>query len=301
MQYVGELASLTVAFLWSIGPSFFTLAGNRVGAWIINRLRMLYGLLIVMGIHWVIYGMPLPLDASGDRWLWLGLSGFVGLALGDIALFNAFTTIGTRLSMLIYSLAPVMSAIAGLLFFDESLSTLQFLAIIITISAITYVGLLGMGKEDNIEKKSKKYRLGILSAFLGAIGQAFGLILSKMGIYGDFPALSGLVIRLLGGALFIWFITLIQKQVKSTFIIIKNDPKAHLFTWMGTLTGPVGGIYFSLVGLKYTSLGIASILQSLSPIFLLPIAAIVFKEKITWKAVLGTLIAMLGVALLFIG
>ena len=301
MAYIGELASLMVAFLWSIGPSFFTLAGNRVGSWVVNRTRMLFALALVMGIHWIIYGIPLPFDAAPDRWLWLGLSGVIGLALGDIALFNAFTSIGTRLSMLIYSLAPVISAIAGLLFFDETLSYIQIIAIFITVGAITYVGTLGTGNNDAVQKKSKKYIIGVFSAIIGAICQAFGLILSKMGIYGDFPALSGLVIRLLGGAILIWIITLFQKQVKSTFIAMKNDPKSHLFTWIGTLTGPVGGIYFSLVGLKFTSLGIASVLQSLSPIFLLPIAAIVFKEKITWKAIVGTIIAMIGVALLFLG
>ncbi len=302
MFYIGEIASLMVAFLWSIGPTYFTLAGNKLGPWVVNRTRMIYALLLVMIIHIFIYGSLLPLDASLDRWIWLFLSGVIGLGLGDIALFYAFTTIGTRLSMLIYSLAPVLSAIAGIMFFNEKLSFIQIIAILITITAIAYVGALSKEKKDDIDSiESKKYWLGIGAAILAAIGQALGLILSKMGIAGDFPTISGLLIRLLGGAVLIWGMAIFQKQVSYTIQAVKKDRKSHLYIWIGTLTGPIGGIYFSLLGLKYTTLGIASVLQSLSPIFLLPIGVIVFREKITWKAIVGTIVAMVGVAILFLG
>ncbi len=302
MLYIGEIASLMVAFLWSIGPTCFTLAGNRIGSWVVNRTRMIYALFLVMIIHLIIYGSLLPFDANLYRWVWLFLSGVIGLGLGDIALFYAFTTIGTRLSMLIYSLAPVISAIAGIIFFKEKLSYIQIIAILITVAAISYVGVFSKEKKEKLDiEDSKKYWLGIVAAILAAIGQALGLILSKMGIVGDFPAMSGLAIRLLGGTVLIWGMTVFQGQIKSTIQSVKNDNKSHFYILIGTLTGPIGGIYFSLLGLKYTTLGMASVLQSLSPIFLLPIGAIIFHEKITWKAIIGTIIAMIGVAMLFLG
>lgn len=301
MLYIGEISSLIVAFLWSIGPTFFTLAGNRIGSWAVNRTRIIYALFVVIIIHFFVYGSFFPFEAGLNRWIWLGLSGIIGLGFGDIALFYAFTTIGTRLSMLIYSLAPVISAMAGLFFWGEHLSIIQIIAMIVTVLAITYVGVLSNEREANFKIKSKNYWIGFLAAILGAIGQALGLIFSKMGIYGDFPALSGLVIRLLGGTILIWGMTFLKKQVKDTIDSIKEDKKSHLYIWIGTLTGPIGGIYFSLLGLKYASLGVASVLQSLSPIFLLPIGALIFHEKISFKAVIGTVVAMIGVAFIFLG
>jgi drug/metabolite transporter (DMT)-like permease len=46
--------------------------------------------------------------------------------------------------------------------------------------------------------------------------------------------------------------------------------------------------------------GVASTLMSLPPIFLLPIGRFVFKETISKRAVTGTIIALAGVAALFL-
>lgn len=66
------------------------------------------------------------------------------------------------------------------------------------------------------------------------------------------------------------------------------------------MLGPVIGVLLSLVALARARLGIASTLMSLSPVLLIPISHFLFKEKITWRAVAGTVIALSGAALLFL-
>jgi drug/metabolite transporter (DMT)-like permease len=68
----------------------------------------------------------------------------------------------------------------------------------------------------------------------------------------------------------------------------------------GVIMGPVLGVWLSLVAVQRTSVGIASTLTSLTPIFLIPISYVVFSERITRQAVLGTLIAFAGTVLLFL-
>jgi drug/metabolite transporter (DMT)-like permease len=41
-------------------------------------------------------------------------------------------------------------------------------------------------------------------------------------------------------------------------------------------------------------------LMALPPVIILPISYFVFKEKIDWQAVLGTALAIVGVAILFL-
>jgi len=41
-------------------------------------------------------------------------------------------------------------------------------------------------------------------------------------------------------------------------------------------------------------------LIALTPVILLPISYFVFKERIRWQAILGTLLAIIGVATLFL-
>jgi len=54
-----------------------------------------------------------------------------------------------------------------------------------------------------------------------------------------------------------------------------------------------------LFAIQNTNIGIASTIIALPPIFLLPVSYFIFKEKISWQAVAGTLTAITGVGLLF--
>ncbi len=68
----------------------------------------------------------------------------------------------------------------------------------------------------------------------------------------------------------------------------------------GAFSGPFIGVTLSLVALGNAQVGVASTLMSLTPAFLLPFSAIVFKEPIWRRAVYGTVLALAGVALLFL-
>jgi len=50
---------------------------------------------------------------------------------------------------------------------------------------------------------------------------------------------------------------------------------------------------------QLTHVGIASTLMSLSPVILLPLSHRVFKERITPRTILGTVVALVGVAMIF--
>ena len=60
------------------------------------------------------------------------------------------------------------------------------------------------------------------------------------------------------------------------------------------------GVWLSLVAVQRTSVGVASTLTSLTPIFLIPISYAVFKERPTRQTVIGTLVAVAGTVLLFV-
>lgn len=132
-----------------------------------------------------------------------------------------------------------------------------------------------------------------------ALGQALGLFFSKKGLADNFPALSGNLIRILFATITIWLIPIFQGRVADSIKKLSN-PKARLGILGGALFGPYLGVWLSLVAVQNTYIGIASTLMALPPIFLLPLAHWIFKEKITPRAIFGTIIAILGVALLFL-
>jgi drug/metabolite transporter (DMT)-like permease len=81
---------------------------------------------------------------------------------------------------------------------------------------------------------------------------------------------------------------------------LADDRHALLPILGGAITGPFIGVWLSLIAVQLTQVGVASTLIALPPVFMLPIGAIVFKEKVGPGAIAGTVVAMVGVALLFL-
>jgi drug/metabolite transporter (DMT)-like permease len=295
---LGELASLATAVLWTGSATFFSIASRRLGSAVLNRTRLLLAVIFLLVTHTILLGSPLPLDASPDRWLWLGLSGVIGLAIGDAMLFQAYVLIGPRLGLLMLSTAPLISTLLAWVLLGERLLPIEWFAVLLTIAGIAWVVTRGSGPILNHHRPH--YVQGILLGLGAAAGQATGLTLSKMGLGGDFPALSGVVIRMLAGFVALWGWTLLRGGIGETFTRWSQDRAALLPATAGAIVGPFLGVWMSLIGVQLARVGVASTIMALPPVFSLPVSRFILKEKINWQAWAGTFVAMAGIALLFL-
>jgi drug/metabolite transporter (DMT)-like permease len=296
---MGELAGLCTSFFWALSSIFFTRAGKQIGSVNVNRIRLVFAVILVMGAHLVTEGTFLPLSASPSRWLWLGLSGLVGLALGDTFTFQAYVMIGNRLGTLVMALSPVIGVLIGWILMGEHLALVEVAGVLLSVGGVALV-VLKSRSGNGAPHDRRHYAIGILCALGGAGCQAGGLALAKQGLGGDFPAISGLVIRMIVSLVAIWAVALVMGQMKSTWLAAKCNPAAIRSVASGAFVGPFLGVWFSLMAVQLTYVGIASTLTSLAPVFLLPISRWVFKEEVSRWAVAGTVIAMSGVAVIFL-
>jgi drug/metabolite transporter (DMT)-like permease len=297
MTYLGEIAALLTSVFWTITAVVFTESSRRVGSMVTNRVRLVIALIYLLLINLVLFGQPLPLNAGSDRWLWLGLSGIVGLSLGDMFLFRAYELIGARMGMLMMSLAPVIGAIIAWLFFGETLRFGQIIGIAITLVGIAWV--VATRPADNSRRHGIS-KLGLFYGFLAAVGQALGLVLSKQAMANDFSPFAANVIRMLAATAVFWLLTFTQRQAGPTLRSVRTHPAALKLLALGALVGPVLGVSASLLAVQHAEIGVASTLMALPPVFLLPIGYFFFKERFGWQTVMGTLVAIVGVAVLFL-
>ncbi len=297
MFYIGEIAAIITSLTFAVNSALFTMAGREVGAVVVNRLRLLAASIFLIIAHWLFLGSPWPISAGFDRWFWLGLSGIVGLVLGDLFLFQAFVWVGPGLSMLMMSLAPILAALIAWIFLGERLRILQVVGIVVTLMGVIWVVI-----EKNSSRQSQKdhYVKGILYGLGGAAGQALGFVLAKIGLTENFSPISGNYIRMIIALIVIWAITIIQKQFSSTISQALSNPKAVWKIIGGAFSGPFIGVSLSLFALQQTSIGVASTLMALPPLFLIPIDHFYFKEKFGWGAIVGTFLALGGVGILFL-
>ena len=290
MPYLGEIAALVVAICWTLSALFFEKAGRKIGSLSVNIIRLVWAFLLLGVTLLFTKHTFFPLDATAYQWFWLGLSGIVGLFLGDLFLFKSYLLIGSRTATLIMSTVPVITATVGWFFLEEILSLKSILAIIISITGIV-IAISDRRLKINVPVK------GLLYAFGGALGQAFGLILSKKGI-GDYDPISATQIRILFGMVcFIIMITLLRRWPKVKEAL--RDKSGIRAVSIGSFFGPFLGITLSLYAIQNTQTGIASTFMALVPVFIIVPSAIMFKEKITPHHVIGAIVSIIGVSLFF--
>jgi drug/metabolite transporter (DMT)-like permease len=293
---VGLLAALGAASIWSVASILFSAANRHMQPSTINLLRLLVALVLMFGLHLSQTGFLLP-EASETQWLYLGLSGVIGLGLGDLALFYAFDAVGPRLAMLIAASAPVMAAILGFIFLREQLSLLAIFGILLALFGIVWV----VSEKGDSTNKKKNIQNGVIFGLLAAAGQAIGVLLTKQGMTHGAPlsAPDAALIRMLTASSVmlplqsIWFF---QRKSNAEQNFKKGLPLIVIGSIMGTLIG----MSLSMVAARNAELGKAQTILSLPPVLILPLSYYVQKEKITARAVVGALIAVAGTALLFI-
>ena len=117
---------------------------------------------------------------------------------------------------------------------------------------------------------------------------------------GNFPPFAGTLIRMIAAFVTLWIVASFQRQVGVTVDNMRRRPQVLGWVAFGALFGPVIGVSLSLLAVQHTGIGVASTLMALPPVFMLPISYFVFKERFGWQAIAGTLLAMAGVALLFL-
>ncbi|MBC7196606.1 MAG: DMT family transporter [Deferribacterales bacterium] len=296
MGIIGQLSALGTALSWTLVGIFLGKASPRIGSFSTNFFKLLFGFLFLSITAFITRGIMFPVDANLKNWIYLIISGFVGFFIGDYFMLKAYIEVGVRISMLMMATSPPLTALLEYLLFKESISLRSFFGMVITLLGIAIVIL---SKDDDVDKMRVKYSFrGLMFAFIGAFGQAGGLILSKVGIEG-LNILAATQIRIIGG--FLSF--LIFAIFTGGFLELKKsltDKPAIGYTALGAFFGPFIGVSLSLVSLKYITAGISSTITSITPITIIPFSIKIFNEKISFKEILGAIISVFGVALLFV-
>lgn len=310
MPHTGEIISLVVAACWTATALFADIASHRLGSMTVNVIRLVLASVFLGLLLWATIGAPYPLYADKAAWFWLALSALVGYVFGDFCLFNSYLVIGARFGQLFMTLAPPIAAIAGWILLGETMTWKSWLAMAVTISGIA-ISILSRG-----EGHSLHFSLPVKGILLGigaGMGQGVGLVLSKIGLQhyqealpADVPALmnqmlpfaSTLIRALVGSAGFVCLMAL-QRNLKHFKTAVK-DHKGMRFAVLTTLFGPVIGVSLSLMAIQYANAGIASTLMALTPVLIILPYALIYKQPVRAKEILGVAVSMAGVAMFFL-
>ena len=305
MTYIGELISIGVAFSWTATALLSEFGSKRLGNLTLNVLRMALALLFSLVLFLVVTGSPLPAGASSEACFWMLLSGLVGYVIGDFCLFQCYIIIGSRFGQLFMTLAPLAAALMAWVTLGQQMTVMSIVAMLVTLFGIS-VSVLGRGEKHKVSLKLPLN--GVLFAIGAALCQGVGLVLSKIGMdhYETDAAMPDWLIPfsanfyrcvagIIGFAILHYF-----HDGMAPFRDALRDRKGLSVAIATTIFGPFVGVGFSLMAVQYTAAGIASTLMAMTPIIIILPSYWLFHEKITWKAVVGAFISVIGVSLFFL-
>ncbi|MDF2533236.1 MAG: hypothetical protein K0Q65_2817 [Clostridia bacterium] len=295
-SHLGELAALATAVCWTFTAIAFESAGKKVGSLSVNIIRLIIAFALLSIFTFFTRGIGLPIDATGTNWFWLLISGLIGFVIGDLFLFQAYVLIGSRISLLIMSSVPPIAAITGFFLMGERITLLGMLGMAITIGGIALV-ILSRSADEKKVKLSHPAK-GLLYAFIGALGQSFGLVFSKFGM-GDYNPFAATQIRIIAALVGFCVIITMSKRWNEVTASFKNKIAIREIS-IGSFFGPFLGVSLSLLAVQHTATGIVSTITSISPILIIPASIMIFKEKVLPKEIFGALICLIGVSFLFL-
>jgi len=224
-------------------------------------------------------------------------SGIIGIGLGDTFYLKSLQTIGTRKTLSIETLSPLIAALSGQIFINENLATKSWVGIIIV--SISLFIILKKGndfKRENSPFLEKNNFMIFSFPFLSVLCAVLGGLLSRMVfLQSNLSPFLTTEIRLLGAIIFL----IILKRFKINFFL-KNIKKTQQKRFLiSIILGTNIGILLQQVVFKTLPIGVGWALLSTSPVISLFFAKKEERE-ITKKIIFFTCFLFFGLTLIII-
>ncbi|MGZ5479778.1 MAG: DMT family transporter, partial [Candidatus Aminicenantales bacterium] len=206
----------------------------------------------------------------------------------DTLFFYALNRLGASLTAIVdcfYS--PFVIALSFVLL-GERLTLVQLVGAALVLSAV-----LTLSKEGRLEKIGRKdLALGVLFGVLAMFFVAFGIVMVKP-VLGSVSVYWATFVRLAGGSLALAVLVPFLRNRRAILA-----PLLELRNWKALAPAAFFGSYLSLIlwmgGMKYAQASVAAVLNQLNTIFIVIIAAIFLKERLTGWKILAVILAFAG-------
>lgn len=261
---------------------------------------------VFLGLYAYFFGAGM----GGGGFQILFISGCLGFGLGDLALFQAYPRIGSRLTMMIVqTLAAPMAAVTEWLWLGNTMTGRE-----IACSAIILTGVgIALAPKEHLHIPRKQLVAGVLFGLIAAYGQGFGAVLSRKAYEvihdtgGHIDGISAAFQRIIGGVLVSGIFVLVVKRREITAQLPgakhpEDLPKVNPDRWrkgwywmvMNGLAGPTFGVSCYQWALLEKGTGVVLPIVALTPLVVIPLALLIEKEKPTPRSIVGGVIAVFG-------
>lgn len=292
---IGEVAALTAALMWSISSLFWRRVELSAGA--MNLSKNVLGLVLMLlhlgALSWFTHQAAFTASVSSVGLLIL--SGLVGVAIGDTLFLRSLQILGPRISLMMATTSPIFSVVLGWVFLQEQLLMIVVVGILLTVAGLIIVLTDRGAAQEAPDLYPGKVAVGVWCGIAGALCQSVGGVLSRAGSQ-DCSGLEAAIYRVaVGMVVLVIFYHWRGKLKPIVHSVVRFDmmrlllPATVLGTWMG--------VWLCQVAYKNSDVAIAQTLLSTCPLFAVPVIWIWDGQRLSAHGLVGTLIAVAGVAM----
>lgn len=285
---MGVFAALGTALCWAIAARLFSGIGNAFSPLTMNFWK---GLISIALLSVVLIAVQ-PALFSTNAVIWLLVSGFIGIGIGDTCFFKALQSIGDSQAVLVAeTLAPLFTALFAMAFIGEWITWQQWIGVAVVLFSVDMVIKTRKRSATHVFATS-----GYLYGVGAALCQAVGAVVSRdiLGS-GDVDAASAAFLRLVGGMVFV--VPFIAVTKTRWLPVITEGKRVWPAFVVATLLGTTAAIYLQMFAFAYAKAAVVQTLIATSALMSLGVA-FVLGEKATKATLLWSVIALVGVGIL---
>lgn len=294
MKLQGEIMALLAALFWAIGVILFKKSGERMSPVSLNLFKNFIAIILFIPSILIFRESFIP-DQPVSSWLWLGLSGFLGITLADTMFFFCLNKLGASLVAVVdTSYTPILLTMSYF-FLGERMGLIAlFGAILITIA-------LGLGSAARPEpgRTRRDIIVGTIVGVSGMFIVVVGIVIIK-DILDRSPLLWATLVRLVFATLGLIPVVFFHRERRKEFIRNLGQSQTWKIAVPAAMTGSFLAMICWVAGLKHTDVSIAGMLNQLSTIFIFILAIIWLKEPVTWKRITAIVLAFSGTMMVFL-
>ncbi|MDP8237590.1 MAG: DMT family transporter [Candidatus Hatepunaea meridiana] len=294
IPYLGESLALLTAFIWASAVILFKKSGESVHPIALNLFKTVMATVLIIPTMWL-FGETFFRPVSTSDYILLLLSGVIGIGLSDTMFFKSLNLLGAGLSAIVDCLYSPFIIGLSVLWIGERLNGWQVLGVVMIVAAV----LTATSKEKQNRISSRNLIWGIIWGVAAMASMAVGIVMIKPMLEHS-PVLWATEVRLIGGGITLILILLFYPSRRA---VINSLLKSH--NWKYTISGSFLGAYLAMIvwlaGMKFAQASIASALNQTSNVLVFIFAAILLKEPVNTRKIIGIGLGVGGAFLVTFG
>ncbi len=294
IPHIGEICALGTAVLWALAVILFKLSGLKIRPLGLNLFKNTLGLTCLL-LTFPFLNEVLIYDAPWEDYLWLILSGVIGISLSDTLFFASLNRLGASNIALIECLYSPFVILIAFFFLAERLSWGDLFGAILIIASVL---LPSLGHQKVSEIPQKDRIKGLVLGVLAMLTVSSAIVLVKP-LIERHPLVWVTTMRMVGGVLGLLLYAVFHPERKSFFEGFRPQS-----AWKVAIPASLLASYLVLMlwiaGFKFADASVVGLLNQTSVIFLTLFAMLFLREKITPRKMVAILLALSGSVLVIL-